>query len=593
MYITINSEFKPFTYDELTKPLNDYTEAYNAVEEQYATLAQQTEAWKNIATQENSPDAYAMYKKYSDELNAVVEDFSKGMTIKNRSALSGLKSRYASEIVPIANAATRLQELINERTKEERKDSTLKYEREVDDINIDKLIKNPFLNYGKSYSGASIEKQVSEVASSLAKSMREDSNGWKSILGSQYYQRKIQKGYTPEEVLLASIGDSKAPLELQNIVTSAIYNSGIESWDGFYDENGDITDRGKQILEDVRMYAGRGLNSAIGGIDFDIKENKSYSNPNDYNPNDGDYDDFSLLPPMNTVIPSSDLAAINVLRKAFGDKRALPVDTYLKYPEFQTTNYTSLNGVPYLPSFENPIQIYEDYLKYKENTSPTYDYSIGKGSLSAGPIPIKNSEYKTRESYEKNYGVKLLTKEQYEALKSLGYTSKSSLEDFNTLPEKIDKHISVNYPIALQMSDYTPEETKIMGRINPDNIENYIYEYSGTKDKGKPVSYEDIFKVSKDGTISMKNPITEIGVDPNNLNYLVMEIGGKTYSIDYSLLDPGMKTQIESIVPTILNSDEISREEKADVIQRLARIYQYNFNRVTPRYPKTSSKVLE
>lgn len=109
MYITINSEFRPFTYDELTKPLRDYTEAYNKVEEQYATLAQQTEAWKNIATQENSPEAYAMYKKYSDELNAVVEDFSRGMTIQNRGKLTGLKSRYASEITPIANAYDAMQ----------------------------------------------------------------------------------------------------------------------------------------------------------------------------------------------------------------------------------------------------------------------------------------------------------------------------------------------------------------------------------------------------------------------------------------------------------------------------------------------------
>lgn len=589
MYITLNSKFKPFTYDELVKPLQDYGEAYKEVEKEFSTLAQQTEAWRNIAMRDNNSDAYDMYKKYSDDLNAAVESFSEGMTAENRGKLLGLKSRYASEIIPIANAASRLQELIDERAKEERKDPTMKYERNMDDINIDKLIKNPFLNYGKSYSGAFIEKQTSDAASSLSKSMREDPNKWQSILGSQYYQRKIQKGYTPEEILLASIGDPKAPDELKNIVTSAIYNSGIESWEGFYDGNGNITERGRQILEDVRMYAGRGLNSAIGGIDFDIKENKSY-NPNGYNSEDSIYNDFSLLPPMNTAIPSSDLATINILRKAFGDKMTLPVDTYLKYPEFQTTDYTSLNGVPYLPTFENPMQIYEDYLKYKENNPRTYNYAMGIGHMSTGPIPIQNN---IRDSYEKSRGVKLITDEQYEALKSLGYTSKSSLEDFNTLPEKIDKHISVNYPIALQMSDYTPEETKIMGRINPDNIGNYIYEYSGTKDRGKPVSYEDLFKVSKDGTIAMKNPITEIGVDPNNLNYLVMEIGGKTYSIDYSLLDPGMKTQIESIIPTILNSDEISKEEKSDVIQRLARIYQYNFNRVTPRYPKTSSKVLE
>lgn len=104
MYITLNSKFKPFTYDELVKPLQDYGEAYREVEEQYSTLAQQTEAWKNIATQENSPEAYAMYKRYSDELNAVVEDFSKGMTIKNRGQLMGMKTRYASEIEPIKNA---------------------------------------------------------------------------------------------------------------------------------------------------------------------------------------------------------------------------------------------------------------------------------------------------------------------------------------------------------------------------------------------------------------------------------------------------------------------------------------------------------
>lgn len=124
MYITINSEFKPFTYDELTKPLRDYTEAYNKVEEQYSTLAQQTEAWKNIATQENSPEAYAMYKKYSDELNAVVEDFSRGMTIQNRGKLSGLKSRYASEITPIANAYNAMQAANKYRDDVRAKDST-------------------------------------------------------------------------------------------------------------------------------------------------------------------------------------------------------------------------------------------------------------------------------------------------------------------------------------------------------------------------------------------------------------------------------------------------------------------------------------
>ena len=113
MYLTINSKFKPFTYEDFAAPLREYGAAYKEMEEQYATLAEQTEAWKNIATQENSPDAYDMYKKYSDELNAVVEDFSRGMTIQNRSKLAGLKSRYASEIGAIEQAHKAYNDMIN------------------------------------------------------------------------------------------------------------------------------------------------------------------------------------------------------------------------------------------------------------------------------------------------------------------------------------------------------------------------------------------------------------------------------------------------------------------------------------------------
>jgi hypothetical protein len=150
MYITINSEFKPFTYDELTKPLRDYTEAYNKVEEQYATLAQQTEAWKNIATQENSPEAYAMYKKYSDELNAVVEDFSRGMTIQNRGKLSGLKSRYASEITPIANAYNALSNANAFRDEMRAKDDSIVFNVDrytsLDDFLNGQMVDNSFIS---------------------------------------------------------------------------------------------------------------------------------------------------------------------------------------------------------------------------------------------------------------------------------------------------------------------------------------------------------------------------------------------------------------------------------------------------------------
>lgn len=103
--IISSAKFRPFSYDELTKPLLQYRDEYRKAEEDFSNLAMQTEAWKSVANQENNPVAYSMYKAYSDELNNTLDSFSKGMNMSNRSALLGLKRRYASEILPIAKAS--------------------------------------------------------------------------------------------------------------------------------------------------------------------------------------------------------------------------------------------------------------------------------------------------------------------------------------------------------------------------------------------------------------------------------------------------------------------------------------------------------
>lgn len=212
MYLTLNSEFRPFTYDELIKPLSDYTEAYNKVEEQYSTLAQQTEAWKNIATQENSPEAYAMYKKYSDELNAVVSDFSRGMTAQNRSKLSGLKARYASEITPIANAYNAMQEANKYRETIRAKDSSAVFVKDrynsIDDFLGGQQADNTFI------SGDEIQKNV--TARVLSRSYTD-------------YNNLINAGVNPDRaVQIVASGNNQS---IMDIIAEEQNSLGIESFD--------------------------------------------------------------------------------------------------------------------------------------------------------------------------------------------------------------------------------------------------------------------------------------------------------------------------------------------------------------------------
>lgn len=232
MVLTINSKFRPFSYDEMVKPLVQYKQAYDEVEKDYSTLAAQTEAWKDIATKENNPEAYAMYKKYSDELNALTDDFSKGMNINNRSQLMAMKKRYASEITPIAKADAALKEANKYRDTIYAKDpNAIFYKdryRSIDDFLHGQVADNSYI------SGTQVTSRTAARAQAV---------------GTQLYGKYIAQGMKPNEAMAAIQSDP---------ALQAIYN---EEWTA---ANGDILDdAGKARLQNAIQA---GLNNAAAKV---------------------------------------------------------------------------------------------------------------------------------------------------------------------------------------------------------------------------------------------------------------------------------------------------------------------------------------
>lgn len=267
MQLVINSKFRPFSYDELVKPLMQYKEAYDKVEADYSNLAAQTEVWKNVVNQTQSPEAYAMYNKYATALNEITEDFSKGMTLQNRSQLLNMKRRYASDIVPIATAATRRKELADEQRKLSAQDPTRIWQHNANEMGLDELIKNPSADYGQSVSGATLTTQVANAASALAKEFRNNPEELKKIAGGQYYEYVKQRGFSSKAVLDAILNDPNASPVLTNLVESAIDSTGIKNW-------GD-----REALNRARQYANQGLWKAVGEAQVQNLDNKDYMNP--------------------------------------------------------------------------------------------------------------------------------------------------------------------------------------------------------------------------------------------------------------------------------------------------------------------------
>lgn len=224
MYLALDTKFNPFTYAEMVQPLLYYKDAYEKTEAAYSDLASQTEAWKDIANQQNSPEAYAMYKKYSDDLNRVVDDFSRGMTAGNRRQLLNMKRRYAKEISPIERASAALDEAIKYRQETASKDPTAVFVQNyssIDDFLHGKRANNEFV------SGKDLMTRVAAKAEGMGKALFSDPQ-FKKILGGQKYQAMIANGYTPEMLLQVMQNDPDASPYLTQIYKGELESIGLD-----------------------------------------------------------------------------------------------------------------------------------------------------------------------------------------------------------------------------------------------------------------------------------------------------------------------------------------------------------------------------
>lgn len=261
MQLVIDSKFRPFSYDELIKPLMQYKEAYDKVEADYSNLAAQTEQWKDIANQTQSPEAYAMYSKYANDLNNIVNDFSKGMTLQNRSQLLAMKRRYASDIKPIENAANRRKELADEQRRIDAQDPTRLWQKRASDMSLDEFIHNPSADYGKGISGATLTAQVAAGASALAKEFRDNPEKMRKLVGGDYYEYVKQRGFSSQAVLAAIMNNPDASPVLANLVESTMDATGVKDWGS------------KSTVQQAYNYARQGLWNAVGQDEAQLVNN--------------------------------------------------------------------------------------------------------------------------------------------------------------------------------------------------------------------------------------------------------------------------------------------------------------------------------
>ena len=255
--LILDTKFKPFSYAEMVAPVIAATQAHQAIEEEYGSLAAKASVWDRMANEQTDPEAYRMYKTYSDDLEARAEDLMRnGLNSTSRRGMLNMRARYSKEIVPIETAYKRREELAAEQRKALAANPTLRYQRMANMMSLDDFINNPSLDYGESYSGALLTQQVSQAAANYAKVLTQE--GKLEELGLPFqYKQKLQHGATPEQVLAvineaAKDGEPAAVSFLRGIKDQVLKSSGVASW---------ADDR---TMKEFEAYASQGLYSALG-----------------------------------------------------------------------------------------------------------------------------------------------------------------------------------------------------------------------------------------------------------------------------------------------------------------------------------------
>ena len=514
--LLVTSKFQPFSFERYIQPYQMYGEAYKEVENTLGELATKANIWEEMANEQTDPYAYKMYKTYARDLESQARQLAReGLTPASRQSMLKMKQRYSSDIIPIEQAYKRRQELIDEQRKLQAQDNTLMFDRSASMMSLDDLIKNPQLTY-QSYSGAALEKQVSDAAKSLSKAIRDNPGNWRSILKNQYFERIMQKGYRPEEIIQAIQNNLNDSPILQSIVEDVVRSSGISKW-------GD-----KDTLNRAYKYARQGLWDAVGETKYETLANRGITNPTgkdeDLKPN--------LFAPR--VIEgaqgkvSEDLKVLDGLRITPDGYSTISLDRLRENVNKAQKEYDDAEK-----SIDKAkVDAYESSVQRQQKQAGNNSYAqLGAAMSSSVGVPTGYKNYKNKkaklkeaeDAYQAEVNKLAELEKKYAHLGSDAYNSLKIGLLLDTIQQKQE---SSSFALNSKNSDYNNIRDGIVNVLStiPKDVIN-AGAIGLVDSNNKPVSYSNLDTILKDS----KNIFFKVKGGENTELKLVY--GGKEYSI--------------------------------------------------------------
>lgn len=420
--LAVNSKFQPFSFDRYLQPYQIYGQNYKEIEEQYTDLSTKADIWDSLANKQTDPRTYKMYKTYANDLeNQASQLASEGLNAVSRKNMLNMRARYSKEIIPIEQAYKARAEEAAEQYKG--RAAGMVYEGDASIASLDRYLNNPSIRFNQANSQEGF-KRVATTASALSKGLRDYRNGkrldpyvktWLQEHG--YKDTDVAKAINDIQRLINGDTDVDTNGVLNSILQDELNVSGVGKWSD------------KAAIMDYFSRVAPALYQAVGQTQVSPYE--------DYGAK------LSAQEAMQKRLKALDdpIPTLNYKPRTFSHLEANGALYVMK----QTRDKLNMQGKGLKASYfgkrgnYNPLEIYEEYKKMTGATRPgrgTELYQAQYGVVK----PWSEVENDAMSALKKKYGndIKVISDEDYNALKTMGYTNKSSLEDFKNMDNAID-----------------------------------------------------------------------------------------------------------------------------------------------------------
>lgn len=608
--LILDTRFKPFSYAEMLAPVAAATQAHQAIEEEYGNLATKANVWEEMANEQSDPYAYKMYKTYANDLEMRAEQLAReGLTPKSRRDMLSMKSRYSREIVPIETAYKRREELAAEQRKAIAANPTLRYQRMAGQMSLDDFIRNPSLDYGESYSGALLTQQVSQAAANFQRALTD--KGKLNGLGLPYqYERMLQYGATPAQVMAAMSedaqqGDTDAVKFLRGITDQVLQSSGVADW------------ANESTMKEFRAFANQGLYSAIGQAKLD-----NFTDQAGLARYKADLDDRNAqraeargaakgkeqeiagirLSGVSYLTASGQLGkyttALSGLKAGQQGLKASifgkhgTVNPLVVYDRAQAAMSTAERRVR--SQYDSKIRSAEDEAHFEPGGYGAANSEVSRLKSQRASAISSARQAALRDVYA-SYGVSaLVTKDQYDALKAVGYDGKTAMLSYSQLTQPLNALAQQRSYYSTNMSGYDVPDQKIRSELGNWNangtFSEAVYKLNADGTQGKSVSYEDLKLF--DGKNNKERVVTGIYYSAYTPGKIIVQIGqsGERYLMDPNVLGSEAAGLINTTA-SIIKSDPSTDLTEASVATTTALSRLLNsYNPVAPKSSKDTGE---